>query len=117
MFDPSDDQILNDCLERRPEGWNRFVDRSVPTVLRVIEQCRDAQGQPHDQSQRQNLVCHVFAQLMAEDFGLIRSFRRRCSWETYLTVVARRIVLAKLLEQDHLDRVTGATQGILVPAK
>jgi len=117
MFDPSDDQILNDCLERRLEAWNRFVNRSIPIILRVIEQCRDSQGRVPDHSRQQELACHVFAQLMAEDFGLIRSFRRRCSWETYLTVIARRIVLARLLEQDHLDRVTGATQGTLVPAK
>lgn len=117
MFDPSDDQILNDSLEQRQEAWNRFVDRSIPTVLRVVERCRDSQGSSQDPSQQRKLAAHVFAELMAEDFGLIRSFRRHCSWDAYLTVLARRIVLARLLELDHLDRVTGATQGTLVPAK
>ncbi|MEX0791653.1 MAG: hypothetical protein WD045_00850 [Pirellulaceae bacterium] len=117
MFDASDDQILDDCLKRRPEAWNRFVDRSIPIVLRVIDQCHESQGEPQDHSRRPELARHVFSELMAEDFGLIRAFRRRCSWETYLTVITRRIVLARRLELDHLDRVTGATQGTLVPAR
>jgi len=42
------------------------------------------------------LVADVFVAIIANDYAALRRFQRNCSLATYLTVIARRVIVRKL---------------------
>nr|WP_040770156.1 sigma-70 family RNA polymerase sigma factor [Rhodopirellula maiorica] len=91
-----DRQFLQRCLERAPRAWQNFVDRFLGLVVHVANHTAESRGISLDQSTRDDLVAEVFLALIANDFGVLRRFRRNCSLATYLTVVARRVIARRL---------------------
>jgi len=49
-----------------------------------------------DESTRNELVTEVFSSIFDRDFTLLRRFRGESSLATYLTIIARRIVVKRL---------------------
>lgn len=95
----TDRLLLNQCLEHAPESWERFVDRFLGLVLHVINhtsQSRSIQLATHDV---EDLASEVFVTVLADDYALLRRFRGESSLSTYLTVVARRVVVRELLKR------------------
>ncbi|TWU27062.1 RNA polymerase sigma factor SigX [Novipirellula galeiformis] len=113
-----DRQFLQRCLERAPRAWQNFVDRFLGLVVHVANHTAESRGITLDQSTRDDLVSEVFLALIANDFGVLRRFRRNCSLATYLTVVSRRVIARRLvtwqttvqtthhLEANHRDLET-----------
>jgi RNA polymerase sigma-70 factor (ECF subfamily) len=94
-----DRQLLQNCLQHAPESWERFVDRFLGLVVHVINhtsQSRSIQLATHD---AEDLASEVFVAILADDYALLRRFRGESSLATYLTVVARRIVVRELLKR------------------
>jgi RNA polymerase sigma-70 factor (ECF subfamily) len=94
-----DRQLLQSCLHHEPESWERFVDRFLGLVLHVINhtaQSRSIQLATHD---TEDLASEVFLTILADDYALLRRFRGESSLATYLTVVARRVVVRELLKR------------------
>ena len=92
-----DRNLLERCLQKRPRAWEDFVDRFMGLVLHVIRhtaQARSIRLAPED---RDDLCAEVFLAVIRNDFGVLRNFRGQSSLATYLTVVARRIVVRELL--------------------
>jgi RNA polymerase sigma-70 factor (ECF subfamily) len=54
----------------------------------------------------------VFLTLVANDFGVLRRFRRNCSLATYLTVIARRVIVRRLRAFQR----AGVPSGVAPPA-
>jgi RNA polymerase sigma-70 factor (ECF subfamily) len=50
----------------------------------------------------------VFLALVKDDFAVLRHFRGDCSLATYLTVVARRVVVRRLVAHSTMSRLTDA---------
>jgi RNA polymerase sigma-70 factor, ECF subfamily len=97
-----DRQLLNNCLHHEPESWERFVDRFLGLVVHVINhtsQSRSIQLASHD---AEDLASEVFLTVLADDYALLRRFRGESSLATYLTVVARRIVVRELLKRKSV---------------
>lgn len=94
-----DRALLARCFARKPRAWEDFVDRYLGVVVHVINhsaQCRSIRLTPED---REDLVSEVFLSIVKNDFAILRHFREESSLATYLTVVARRIIVQKLLER------------------
>jgi len=94
-----DRNLIQRCLARKPKAWQNFVDRYMGLVVHVIShtaQCRSYRLTPED---RDDLAADVFLALVRDDFTVLRSFRGQSSLATYLTVVARRVVVHQLLNR------------------
>jgi RNA polymerase sigma-70 factor, ECF subfamily len=94
-----DRDLLERCLQRKPRAWEDFVDRFMGLVVHVVihsAQSRSLRLTPED---RDDLVSEVFLNILKNDFAILRHFRGQSSLATYLTVVARRIVVRGMLQQ------------------
>ncbi len=100
-----DRNLLERCLERKPRAWEDFVDRFMGLVVHIANhtaQARSVRLAPED---RDDLCADVFLAVINNDFALLRNFRGKSSLATYLTVVARRIVVKKLLSSKTTSRL------------
>ncbi len=94
-----DRQLLQRCLARQPHAWEDFVDRFLGLVVHVIQHTsmsRSIAVSPHD---LEDLASEVFIAILADDYAALRRFRGQSSLATYLTVVARRVVVKELLKR------------------
>jgi RNA polymerase sigma-70 factor, ECF subfamily len=93
-----DRSLLDRCLNRKARAWEDFVDRFMGLVVHVINhtaQCRSINLSAAD---REDLAAEVFLAIIDNDMAVLRHFRAHSSLATYLTVVARRVVVRKLVE-------------------
>ena len=103
-----DRNLLQRCLARKPRAWEDFVDRFLGLVYHVIQhsaQSRSIRLSPQD---TEDLAAEVFFTLVNNDSAVLRRFRGESSLATYLTVVARRVVVRELLKRKTLARLTDA---------
>ena len=91
-----DRELLQRCLDRAPRAWQNFADRFLGLVVHVANHVAESRGIKLDQSSRDDLVAEVFLVLIADDFSVLRRFRRNCSLATYLTVISRRVIIRRL---------------------
>jgi|TARA_R110002072_G_scaffold59882_7_gene152258 RNA polymerase sigma-70 factor (ECF subfamily) len=91
-----DRQLLQRCLDREPRAWQDFVDRFVGLVVHVVNRTAMGRGLSMDEATRDDMVAEVFLVYVRHDFAVLRRFRRQCSLATYLTIVARRVVVRRL---------------------
>ena len=92
-----DRSLLDRCLARKPRSWEDLVDRFLGLVIHVINhtaQSRSIRLAPEDCD---DMAAEVFLAIIKNDFSVLRRFRGDSSLATYLTVVARRIVVRELL--------------------
>lgn len=99
-----DRRLLQRCLAGEPRSWEEFVDRFMGLVLHVIGHTGQIRAQALTPEDREDLVAEVFLAIVRDDLAVLRRFRGDSSLATYLTVVARRVVMRRLTE-----RVQGAT--------
>lgn len=97
--------LLQRCLNREAQAWENFVDRFVGLVVHVVHRTASGRGVTIDEATRDDFVAEVFLVLIRHDFAVLRRFRRQCSLATYLTVVARRVVVRRL---HQLQRTNAA---------
>jgi RNA polymerase sigma-70 factor (ECF subfamily) len=107
-----DRQLLERCLESAPGAWQDFVDRFLGLVVHVANHTARSRGVQIDESTRDDLVADVFLVLIANDYSVLRRFRRNCSLATYLTVVARRVVVRRLVKMARPAAQAGAVDPI-----
>jgi RNA polymerase sigma-70 factor, ECF subfamily len=94
-----DRNLLDRCLNGKPRAWEDFVDRFMGLVVHVVNhtaQCRSLQLSRPD---REDLAADVFLTIIDNDLAVLRHFRGQSSLATYLTVIARRVVVRKLVER------------------
>ena len=101
-----DRNLLERCLQQKPRAWEDFVDRFMGLVVHVVNHTARARGVRIAAADRDDLCGEVFLAIVKNDFALLRNFRGKSSLATYLTVVARRIVV-----KDLLARMTAARPG------
>src|SRR5262249_8814920 len=93
-----DRNLLDRCLNNKPRAWEDFVDRFMGLVVHVINhtaQCRSINLSAAD---REDLAAEVFLAIVDNDMAVLRHFFGRRSLATSLTVIARRVVVRKLVE-------------------
>jgi len=109
-----DRTLLQRCLARKPKAWEDFVDRFMGLVIHVVNhsaQSRSLRLTPED---REDLSAQVFLAIVRDDLAILRHFRGESSLATYLTVIARRVVVAELLKQSSPPRMASAQPAMAV---
>jgi len=91
--------LLQRCLERRPGAWEDFVDRFLGLVVHVVRHTAQSRSIRVAAADVDDLVSDVFMAVIDDDFAVLRRFRGEANLATYLTVVARRVVVRELLKR------------------
>jgi len=108
-----DRNLLERCLTGQARSWEDFVDRFMGLVIHVINHSAQARSIRLSPEDREDLCAEVFLTVVKDDFAVLRRFRGQSSLATYLTVVARRVVVRDLLEHKSATRLAPATvQGV-----
>ncbi len=94
-----DRNLLERCLGQKPRAWEDFVDRFMGLVVHVVNHTAKARSVRLTQEDRDDLCAEVFLAVVKDDFAVLRRFRGESSLATYLTVIARRVVVKRLLAQ------------------
>ena len=94
-----DRQLLDRCLSGSPRAWENFVDRFLGLVIHVANHTAQIRGMQLQPASRDDLVADVFVAILANDYAPLRRFQRNCSLATYLSVIARRVIVRKLISQ------------------
>lgn len=101
-----DRQLLQRCLSRQPRAWEDFVDRFMGLVVHVVNHTFQTRSLPLPTSDLEDLASEVFLAILADDMAVLRRFRGQSSLATYLTVIARRVVVRELLHRRAEAAVT-----------
>jgi len=92
-----DRSLLERCLHKKPRAWEDFVDRFMGLIVHVVNHTAQARSVRLTPEDRDDFCAEVFLNLIRDDFAILRRFRGQSSLATYLTVVARRIVVHQIL--------------------
>jgi RNA polymerase sigma-70 factor, ECF subfamily len=101
-----DRNLLERCLDHRPRAWEDFVDRYMGLVVHVVNHSAQAKSIRLTTEDREDLVGTVFLGIVKDDFAVLRHFRGESSLATYLTVIARRIVVHELVKNKQNSRLS-----------
>lgn len=101
-FTAVDRDLLRRCLNREAGSWNDFVDRFLSLIYHTIgytAHLRSARISPEDV---EDIAAEVLLRIVADNFKVLRDFRKESSLATYLTVVTRRICVHELARRQKV---------------
>lgn len=91
-----DRDLLRRCLDEEPGAWKDFVDRFIGLFVHVINHTAHSRSVKVVPEDVDDLCAEVFVTLLDNDFAVLRQFRGSASLATYLTVIARRVVVREM---------------------
>ncbi len=94
-----DRNLISRCLEQEPGAWKDFVDRYVGLFVHVIQHTAHARSVPLGAEDVDDLCSDVLIEILHQDYAVLRHFRGESSLATYLTVVARRVVVREMIQR------------------
>ena len=94
-----DRELLRRCLENEATAWQTFVDRFLGLVTYVVQHTATSAGIPLSTADQEDVIAEVFFTVLENDKQVLRRFQGRSSLATYLTVIARRVAVRKLLKR------------------
>lgn len=83
-------------MAEEPGAWKDFVDRFMRLFVHVIQHTAHSRSVRLSQDDIDDLCADVFVGILADKYAVLRRFRGKSSLATYLTVVARRIVVHQI---------------------
>jgi RNA polymerase sigma-70 factor, ECF subfamily len=92
-----DRNLLERCLANKPRAWEDFVDRFLGLVIHVINHTAHCRSVLLSTADRDDLVADVMLAIIDNDSAVLRQFRGNSSLATYLTVIARRVIVKRLM--------------------
>ena len=90
--------LLEACLAHQEGSWEMFVDRFTGLVFHVINHTAQSRSIVLSSADRDDLASEVMLAIVHDHYAVLRRFRGKSSLATYLTVIARRVVVQKLLK-------------------
>lgn len=109
-----DRNLLDRCLARKPRAWEDFVDRFTGLIIHVINHTARCRSIMLTSADREDLTADVLLAIIRNDFAVLRRFRARSSLATYLTVIARRVIVRKLVETRAATPLSAAAESAAV---
>ncbi len=94
-----DRKLLQRCLDRKPGAWEDFVERFLGLAVHVIHHTAQSRAIVLNAADVEDMASEVFLAIIVNDFATLRHFRGESSLATYLTVVARRVVVREMLKR------------------
>lgn len=116
-FTAVDRDLLKRCLNRDPGSWNDFVDRFLSLIYHTIgytAHLRSARVAPEDV---EDIAAEVLLQIVADNFKVLREFRKQSSLATYLTVITRRICVHELVRRQKVKEAINRGESRLAEAE
>ncbi len=101
-----DRQLLDRCLEGNPGSWEDFVDRYMGLLIHVVNHTAQSRSVRLSKEDRDDLCAEVLVAIIRDDFAVLRNFREKSSLATYLTIVARRVVVRKMMKSKRPSSLT-----------
>ncbi len=98
-----DRRLLKQCLTRAPGAWKDFVDRFIGLFVHVIRHTAHSRSIKITNDDIDDYCSEVFLKLIEHDYVVLRRFREQCSLATYLSVVARRIVVKEMIRRRKAE--------------
>ncbi len=86
------------------------MDRFIGLVLHVIRHTARSRSIRVSDEDEEDLAAEFFLAIVNDDFAILRRFRGESSLATYLTVVARRVVVGELLKRKSTSSLTESTE-------
>ncbi|MBM3979229.1 MAG: sigma-70 family RNA polymerase sigma factor [Planctomycetes bacterium] len=115
-FTDVDRTLLKRCLAREPGSWNDFVDRFLSLIyhtVRYTAHLRSVRIAPEDV---EDIAAEVLLRLVADNFKVLREFRKESSLATYLTVIARRVCVHELTRRQKVrDAISRGDARLAAP--
>ena len=94
-----DRQLIVRCTRNESGAWNDFVDRYIGLFIHVVELTAHARSVTLQPADRDDLVGEIFAEVLRDNYAILRRFREQSSLASYLTVIARRIVVREVVRR------------------
>jgi RNA polymerase sigma-70 factor, ECF subfamily len=111
-----DRNLLTRCVTNQPGAWRDFVDRFLGLFVHVINHTAHARSVPLTPELVDDLCSDVFVRLLDEDYAILRRFRGHSSLATYLTVIARRIVVKEMAKRRMAEAMGHVNAHAEAPA-
>jgi len=93
---PDDLRLVADCLAGREGAWEDFVGRFARLFEHVAARTAARRGVALDGAARDDAVADVILACLRNDAAVLRGYAGRASLPSYLTVIARRVVVRSL---------------------
>lgn len=110
-----DRELIGRCLGGEDAAWRTFVDRFVGLVTYVVNHAADCRGVPLSPADREDAMADVFAEFLRNDMAVLRRFQGSSSLATYLAVVARRVVVRRLMNRSGVTPLAEVAQELPQP--
>lgn len=101
-----DRRLLKRCLANEPGAWKDFVDRFIGLFVHVVNHTAHSRSVRLTLEDIDDLTADIFLALIADSFAVLRRFHGKSSLATYLTVIARRVVV-KNMAQRRMSEAMG----------
>lgn len=112
-----DRNLLQACLQRKPRAWENFVDRFLGVVVHVINHTAQSRSLRLSSPDREDLAAEVFLAIVSDDCAVLRRFRGESSLATYLTVIARRVIVREILKRRMAPSLSEAATQDNAPGR
>lgn len=94
-----DRSLLERCVKRDGSAWREFVDRFAGLFVHVINHTAHARSVKLSESDVDDLNAEIFLAILADNFSILKRFRGDSALATYLTVIARRIIVREIIKR------------------
>ena len=81
-------------------------------IVHVVDHTARARSVRLTVDDRDDLCAEVFMSIIKDDFGVLRRFHGQSSLATYLTVIARRVVVKQILQRKTSSSLGDASLGL-----
>ena len=88
------------------------MDRFMGLVVHVVNHTAQSRSLRLTSQDREDLCAEVFLAIIRDDFAVLRNFRGQSSLATYLTVIARRVVVREMLRRQTRNNVPAPTSVV-----
>lgn len=104
-----DRNLLKQCIAQTPGAWQDFVDRFIGLFVHIVHHTAHARSVVLGPSDVDDLCAEIFLALLKDDFAILRNFRGESALATYLTVVARRVVVREIIRRRRSEALGHVT--------
>jgi RNA polymerase sigma-70 factor, ECF subfamily len=91
--------LIKRCLTSEPGGWRDFVERYAGLFAHVIQHTAHARSVRLNADDIDDLSSEIMLAIVANECAVLRNFRGDSALSTYLTVVARRVVVREMSQR------------------
>jgi RNA polymerase sigma factor (sigma-70 family) len=117
----TDRGLIRACTRRQHGAWEKFIDQYSALVYHVIWKALRSETQSVGSStvEVEDICSEVFAQIVANDFKLLKSFQWRCKFSTWLGIITYRTARQAIHRNRHAafsleDHKSGSDNDLLL---